>query len=171
VVGQPLFVTFRLHGSLPANRIFPPKRLTSGQAFVAMDRILDRAQYGPSFLKLPEIAALIVNALHEGERTFERYRLHAFVVMSNHVHLLLTPSVSSTRWLGPLKGYTAHEANLLLGRAGKRFWQDESYDHLVRNVGEFERVRRYIEGNPVKVGVVSNAREFRWSSAWLGWAA
>jgi REP element-mobilizing transposase RayT len=136
-----------------------------------MDRILDSAQHGPSFLKLPEIAQLIVNALHEGERRFERYRLHAFVVMSNHVHALVTPSVSSTRWLGPLKGFTAHEANLLLGRAGKAFWQDESYDHLVRNAGEFERVQRYIELNPVKAGLVSDAAEFRWSSAWLGEAA
>ena len=136
-----------------------------------MDRILDSAQYGPSFLKLPEIAALIVDALHDGERRFERYRLHAFVVMSNHVHALVTPSVPSTRWLGPLKGFTAHEANLLLRRAGKTFWQDESYDHLVRNAGEFERVRAYIERNPVKAGLVSDAREYRWSSVWWGEAA
>jgi hypothetical protein len=41
VVGQPLFVTFRLHDSLPANRVFPPGLFTNGKAFVAMDRILD----------------------------------------------------------------------------------------------------------------------------------
>src|SRR5687767_12416692 len=49
VIGQPLFVTFRLHGSLPANRTFPPDRLSSGKAFVAMDRILDRAETGPRY--------------------------------------------------------------------------------------------------------------------------
>jgi hypothetical protein len=45
VVGQPLFVTFRLHGSLPAGRRFPPTLLTTGKAFVAMDRILDKADF------------------------------------------------------------------------------------------------------------------------------
>ena len=50
VVGQPLFVTFRLHDSLPASRVFPPEGLTTGKAFVAMDRILDTAQAGPQFL-------------------------------------------------------------------------------------------------------------------------
>jgi hypothetical protein len=52
-VGERLFVTFRLHDSLPRNRIFPPQRLTSGKAFVTMDRILDRAREGPLFLARP----------------------------------------------------------------------------------------------------------------------
>jgi hypothetical protein len=48
VVDQPLFVTFRLHGSLPRQRVFPPEVLAdSGQAFVAMDRLLDRGTTGP----------------------------------------------------------------------------------------------------------------------------
>src|SRR5207253_9923873 len=55
-VGQPLFVTFRLHNSLPTNRVFPPERLTTGQAFVAMDRILDAARSGPLYLQHPQIA-------------------------------------------------------------------------------------------------------------------
>ena len=43
-IGQPLFVTFRLHGTLPRSRVFPPDKLTtSGKAFVTMDRLLDRA--------------------------------------------------------------------------------------------------------------------------------
>ena len=165
VVGHPLFVTFRLYGTLPTSRIFPPERLSSGQAFVAMDRILDRTQCGPSHLGKHEIAELVLSALHDGEQKFERYSLHAFVVMPNHVHLLVTPSVVSTRWLGPLKGFTAHAANKLLGIVGRAFWQDESYDHLVRNDAEFERIRNYIERNPVKAGLVECAEEFRWSSA------
>src|SRR5688572_26042118 len=131
VIGQPVFVTFRLHGSLPANRTFPPDRLSSGKAFVAMDKILDRAETGPRYLCQPEISGIVVNALQDGDRKFRRYQLHAFAVMSNHVHVLVTPSVVSTEWLGPLKGFTAHEANRVLGRSGKPFWQDESYDHLV----------------------------------------
>ena len=74
-VAQPLFVTFRLHDSLPANRVFPPDRLTSGQAFVAMDRILDRAQTGARYLGIPEIASLVFGAIRDGERRFYRYVL------------------------------------------------------------------------------------------------
>jgi len=164
VVGRPLFVTFRLHDSLPANRCFPPDRLTSGKAFVAIDRILDRATTGPLWLQRTEIAELVVSAMRDRDRRFGRYQLHAFVVMANHVHMLVTPTVASTKWLGPLKGYTAHQANRILGRAG-HFWQDESYDHLVRSGAEFERIRAYIENNPVSAGLVGAAEDFRWSSA------
>jgi putative transposase len=165
VVGQPLFVTFRLHGSLPVSRVFPPERLSSGKAFVAMDRILDRAQSGPSYLGRPDIAEVVFSALESGGNRFRRYSLHAFVIMPNHVHLLVTPSVVSTRWLGPLKGYMAHAANNLLGTVRQPFWQDESYDHLVRDDREFQRVRNYIERNPVKAGLAECAEQFRWSSA------
>ena len=165
VVDQPLFVTFRLHGSLPANRVFPPERLTTGKAFVAMDRILDNARSGPTFLQQPDIATLVVAALHDGERRFGRYHLNSFVVMPNHVHILVTPRVIATRWLGPLKGFTAHEANRILGHTGTPFWQDESYDHLVRSDTEFDRVRAYIEQNPVRAGLATVAAQYRWSSA------
>jgi len=165
IIGSPLFVTFRLHGSLPTNRIFLPDRLTSGKGFVAMDRILDNARTGPLCLREPEIADLVTQALLDGEVKFARYQLHAFVVMANHVHMLVTPRVVATKWLGPLKGFTAHEANRILGNHGKPFWQDESYDHLVRSDSEFGRIREYIENNPVTVGLVSAPDEFRCSSA------
>jgi hypothetical protein len=59
VVGEALFVTFRLHGTLPANRLFAPQILTtSGKAFVAMDRVLDGAASRASYLRMPEIAEL-----------------------------------------------------------------------------------------------------------------
>ena len=162
-VGQALFVTFRLHGSLPANRVFPPERLRNGRAFAAMDRLLDSNRSGPLFLSQPEVANLIVRALMDGER-FERYRLHAWVVMPNHVHLLVTPQVTARQWLGPLKGFTGHAVNRLLVRSGA-FWQDESYDHLVRDSESFDRIRRYIEWNPVKAGLAGTPEEFAWSSA------
>ena len=165
-VDQPLFVTFRLHGSLPAHRVFPPDSLCdSGKAFVAMDRLLDRGATGPVYLRRPEIAELTVRALHDGERRLRRYDLHAYVVMPNHVHILVTPKVVATRWLGPLKGSTAYSANTLLDNHGQPFWQDESYDHLVRTGEEFVRIRSYIEENPVTAGLVSEAWKHRWSSA------
>ncbi len=48
---------------------------------------------------------------------------------------------------------------------GSRFWQEESYDHLVRHLPEFKRIRHYIEGNPVRAGLVVEASDYRWSSA------
>jgi putative transposase len=163
-IEQPLFVTFRLYGSLPRPRNFPPAHLSSGRAFVALDRLLDHPTSGPMFLQQPEIARLLVQALHDGETRFHRYELHAYVAMPTHVHLLVTPHVSARQWLGPLKGFTAHEANRILGRTGA-FWQDESYDHLVRDGPEFERIRCYIEQNPVKAGLVPSAEQYPWSSA------
>lgn len=165
VIGQPLFVTFRLHGSLPSNRVFPPARLTSGQAFVAMDRLLDHSRAGPFHLRRPEIAQMVIKALHDGENRLRRYHLHAFVVMPNHVHLLVTPFVRAREWLGPLKGFTGHHANRILSRQRVPFWQDESYDHMIRNDEEFARVQRYIEFNPVQAGPVPAPDEFPWSSA------
>ena len=164
VVGAPLFVTFRLHDSLPPGRIFPPASLTSGKAFVEMDRLLDAACSGPKYLAVPEIANLVVGAIQGNER----YRLHSFVVMPNHVHMLVTPLVPSAEWLRHLKGSTAREANLILGRRGP-FWQGESYDHLVRSDEEFGRIRMYIENNPVKAGLVKAPEDFEWSSARACW--
>ena len=91
--------------------------------------------------------------------------------MANHVHLLATPYVLSTCWLGPLKGFTAYQANKILGLSGNPFWQDESYDHVVRGKDQFERVMAYIETNPVKAGLVAAAEDFRWSSAFREGAA
>jgi REP element-mobilizing transposase RayT len=163
-VGCPIFVTFRLAGSLPKNRVFPPNCFSSGQAFVAIDRLLGQAISGPVFLRRPEIAQVVIDAVRDGEAQFHRYDLHAYVVMPNHVHLLVTPHVNAMHWLGPLKGFTAHQANRVLARHAP-FWQDESYDHLVRNGEEFRRTLRYIENNPVKAGLVQSPELFPWSSA------
>jgi REP element-mobilizing transposase RayT len=163
VIGQPMFITFRLHESLPRRRVFLPAHVQAGGAFVAMDRLLDQAATGPKYLGIPEIAAMVVCSLKHGAAELDRYAMHSFVIMPNHVHMLVTPNVPSPRWLGPLKGFTAHEANRMLNRCGS-FWQTESYDHLVRNRDEFERIRRYIENNPVKAGLRASPEEFRWSS-------
>ncbi len=88
------------------------------------------------------------------------YELGACVVMANHVHLLIRPLIAPDRLLKLLKGATAREANRLLGRTGEPFWQKESYDHYVRNRMEFERIRIYIEANPVKAGLVRNAEDY-----------
>jgi putative transposase len=75
----------------------------------------------------------------------------------NHVHLLVTPAVALCKLTKSLKGITAKRANAMLALTGSPFWQEESYDHLVREEGEFYKIRRYIEENPVRAGLVTVA--------------
>jgi REP element-mobilizing transposase RayT len=162
--GTPLFLTFHLHGSVPAALLPPPVPLASGQAFVWLDRRLDTTQSGPMYLRQPDIARIVVDSIHKGVDS-GHYELAAYVVMANHVHLLIRPAVAPDRLLKSLKGATARYANRLLGRTGEPFWQKESYDHWVRNQSEFEKIRAYIESNPVKAGLVRSPQDFPWSSA------
>ena len=165
---QSVFLTWRLHDSLPPHRPFPTDTLNSGQAFAAMDRLLDEACDGPLYLRQPAIADMIVEAIQFNANILGHYRLHAFVVMPNHVHLLATPTVALPKLTKSLKGITAKRANTMLALTGRPFWQEESYDHLARHEREFEKIRNYIEENPVRAGLVREAGEYRWSSA--GWA-
>ena len=64
-----------------------------------------------------------------------------------------------------VKRFTARQANRLLDCTGQTFWQDESYDRLVRDAAEDERILRYIEMNPVNAGLVAAPEAFPWSSA------
>ena len=166
--GRSLFVTWHLFGSLPKNRFPPAGSESAGRAFVWMDRYLDEARYGPTWLRKEEIAGLVLGALRYAEHPLEFYDLHAWVIMSNHVHVLVSPHVPAAKFLRSIKGHTAREANRLLCRTGEPFWQGESYDHWVRDMAEFERIRKYIESNPVRAGLVSSAEEYRWSSAYAG---
>ena len=87
--------------------------------------------------------------------------------MPNHVHVVLRPKTSLAvipRWL---KGSTARQANLIVGRTGEAFWRDESFDHRVRDEEELDRIVRYVEYNPVSAGLAENPGAWRWSSAWL----
>ena len=64
------------------------------------------------------------------------------------------------------KSYTSHEANKILGRTEKSFWQSESFDHWVRDDGERARLVTYVENNPVKAGLCARPEVWKWSSAW-----
>jgi type I restriction enzyme R subunit/putative DNA methylase len=120
---------------------------------------------GPMWLKSPSIATIVMDALTHGESQRGLYRILAFVVMSNHVHLLIETIEPLQKITRLLKGYTARCANLVLGRTGQAFWQDESFDHWVRNSGEQGRIIQYIENNPVTAGLVNKPEDWAWSSA------
>jgi REP element-mobilizing transposase RayT len=162
--GKPVFVTWRLWGSLPREHTFFRESLTSGEAFVALDRLLDTARSGPLYLRQVEIASLVTEQLRKVAVDGLCW-LHAFVVMPNHVHVLWTPQVALAVLIRQVKGPTACHANRLLGRAGEPFWQQEYFDRIVRSEDEFARIRRYIEWNPVKAALVARPEDFPWSSA------
>jgi REP element-mobilizing transposase RayT len=128
-----------------------------------MDRLLDNARTGPLTLRQPGIAKVVVDAIHY--RDGGPYDLHNYVVMPNHVHLLITPRLPVSQLMQSLKRFTARESNRILGLTGQPFWQDESYDRQVRNEREFARIARYIEMNPVHAGFASKPEDFPWSSA------
>jgi len=127
--------------------------------------MLDRAASGPIWLRDPRVAGCVVTSVLRGATELRQYDLHAFVVMPNHVHLLITPNVALRIVTAGIKTTSARAANVILGRSGERFWQIESYDHWVRNGIEHQRICDYIERNPVSAGLAANAEAWPWSSA------
>jgi putative transposase len=162
--GAAIFLTWRLHGSIHTARRCP-NSCSAGAAFAALDCELDRAAAGPRWLCQPAIAERVVDALRYGDEHLRLYRLASYCVMPNHVHLLIDPERSVAGITRMIKGYTARQANQLLGRCGQPFWQDETYDHWVRDRDERQRIIRYIERNPVKAGLVGRIDQWPWSSA------
>jgi putative transposase len=162
-----LFLTWRLFGSLP--HLYFPEHHSShpGKAFPQTDQLLDTATGGPLWLKDPEVAAVVERALEDGENKYHLYERFAWVIMPNHVHLVIRPFRPLPAVMRWIKGSTALSANQLLDRTGKPFWQYESYDHLVRNTDELNRVIKYIEKNPVRAGLAPTIEDWPWSSASL----
>jgi len=109
---------------------------------------LDRG-YGECVLKRPELAAIVADSLRHGDG--QCYTLGDFVIMPNHVHLLtcLLGGTDSQKQCFSWKKFTATRINRESGRRG-RFWQEESFDHLVRTPEQFDYLRRYIADNPAK---------------------
>ena len=136
-----------------------------GRQFALADRELDKASFGPVWLKDPRIAKLMVESLRYGQTEIQHYELHAYAVMANHVHALLAPRIPLAGIMRSMKRKTAAAANLILGRSGQRFWQEESFDHWCRHAEEFARIKGYIEWNPVKAGLVERPEDWPWSSA------
>jgi putative transposase len=89
------------------------------------------------------------------------------VILPNHVPVLLLPKMSLPVIMRWLKGSTARPANLILGRTGEAFWQDESFDHRVRDEAELDRLVHYVEYNPGKRRPGGQSRAWPWSSARL----
>jgi putative transposase len=140
-------------------------KLAPAEEFRLAEKLLDRPSQGPLWLKNPAVADAVIKLLLQAASEFRRYDLHAYSVMANHVHVLLTPLARVRNITRALKGLTAQAGNRILRRTGQRFWQDESFDHWVRDEAQFVRIKKYIENNPVKAGLVAKAEDWPWSSA------
>ncbi|MFN0176957.1 MAG: REP-associated tyrosine transposase [Saprospiraceae bacterium] len=173
------FVTFRLAGSIPMETIrqlkenydllqrsiLEQKGLTEREKreriyveqkrlFVATDVFLDTNPNGPYWLREKSIAEIVSEALQH--RDGKLYNLHAYTIMPNHVHMMMTLMPNAPvlfKVMQDLKKFTGLHSNRSLGREGP-FWEEESYDHVVRSEKEFYRIVNYILRNPVKAGLV-----------------
>lgn len=136
----------------------------SKRHFQRFDVFLDSNLNEPYWLKNPDIANFnLDNYHHYADRYFT---LWACCIMSNHVHLLLTLKPGAPilwKVMQDMKKFSGRKCNQMLGVSG-RFWEAESYDHLVREkAGEFERILWYILNNPVKAGLAKDWQEWPYS--------
>jgi REP element-mobilizing transposase RayT len=184
--GSIYFVTFRLADSLPAAKIAQLKQerqiileqahaqkhpLTWHEEQQLLNWYCERVEtlldsgMGSCWLSKPEVATIVAGALRFFER--QRYDLRAWVVMPNHVHAVVWPHPGHTlsTVLHSWKSYTSKQANKALGRTGKSFWQDESFDHWIRDQDECARLVAYVENNPVKAGLCRSPADWTYSSA------
>ncbi len=188
--GVTFFITGRLYGSLPQEALEKLKeekeaaynrikreykdeiardeeiRKMHKRHFAKWDEYLDRNSSEPQWLKKPEIADIVTESLHHWHG--KSYNLVAYCIMPNHFHLIIDTS-DETKYTKPLyailhtlKSYTAKKANKALNRTGV-FWQEESYDHVIRDSREFKNTMTYTLENPVKAGLVENWEEFAYA--------
>jgi REP element-mobilizing transposase RayT len=158
------FVTFRLAGSIPPRTPDILTAANTGRTWLPRDDPPGQPVSGPVWLQDPGIASVVRDALLYGETT-GRYTLHAWVIMPNHVHVILEPQTdlpSIMRWL---KGRTSRIANRILHRARQPFWQDESFDRWIRSDEELQALIAYTEQNPVSAGLAPSPEAWPWSSA------
>lgn len=119
---------------------------------------------GSCVLENPNVAGMVQKSLLHFHT--QRYDLHAWCVMPNHLHVVYTARGEHTpkdihhSW----KSYTAHEANKILKQSGT-FWESEGFDHLIRSVDDLEWFVEYTENNPVAAGLCARPEDWLWTSA------
>jgi putative DNA methylase len=164
-------ITFRLAGCLPKQKLRKIKRSTrfleeekrNAERHKQIEQYLDSG-HGRTWLKELSIGRLVHRSMLYHDE--QRYLLHAWVVMPNHVHILMTPeeNASLSDIVHSLKSYTAKKINDQKSRSGS-VWQRGYYDRYIRNNDHFWSVMRYIELNPVKADLCSQPLEWEWGSA------
>ena len=181
------FITFRLAGSLPIKKVSKlkeeyefSKQVISQKSqnkkkleqklsdtwkiyFEKIDKMLYEYKNSPKYLENRKIASIVSSALKFYDEN--EYDLLCYCIMPNHVHVVFTLKQSAralNKIMKSIKGYSARESNKILSRRGT-FWQDESYDHIVRDEKELERIIYYVLNNPVKAGLVDDWEKWEWN--------
>jgi REP element-mobilizing transposase RayT len=163
--GGTYFVTFRLgEAVIPTSKRMPPADLKSLDPLAVVEASEPPILQGSCVLSDPNIAQIVQGALLYFN--CERYRLLAWCVMPNHVHVVFQPlgSYTASSILHSWKSFTSHQINQRLGRRGP-LWERESFDHLVRSIDRLERFVRYVERNPVAARLCGAPKDWKWSSA------
>jgi len=160
-------ITFRLADSLPAEVLLNLQQEVTNDAEKRkrIEALLD-AGHGACWLKQPEIADIVENALLHGDG--QSYRLLAWCVMPNHVHVLIETSEGSplSGMVHSWKSFTAKAMNLHLSRSGT-VWMKDYFDRYIRDDHHLAAAIAYIHANPVKAELVQNEVEWLHSSARL----
>jgi len=145
-----------------------------GMLFRLIEDHLDYCKHGERLFAQDDLAEIVMSGIKKRDGTM--YRLFASTIMPNHVHMVLClneqeshPSSGKhdlgyrlANVIGSLKKRTSSIINCRLGRSGQ-LWQYETFDHLVRNAEELERIVRYVLYNPVKAGLVKDPSEWKWN--------
>jgi len=171
-------ITFRLADSLPQERLTVLE--TELATLTDSERDCERrvriaawldAGMGCCCLRHPRLAEVMAESLHRFDG--QRYRLLAWCIMPNHVHVLIEPTAPLATIVGSWKSFTgrwalAHNQELDLGIQGKTLWIREYWDRYIRDPRHFLNTRHYIEHNPVTAGLCATPQDWRWSSAFPG---
>jgi REP element-mobilizing transposase RayT len=162
-------ITYRLADSLPAAVVakLEEQALGDENRRTEIEHYLD-ASHGCCVLRKPACAeAVLENWRHFDEA---RYRLHAWVVMPNHVHVLIAP-IGAAALSEIVQSWKSYTAKVILSHcppgafALNHVWQPDYYDRFIRNERHYAAAVDYIHQNPVKAGLVARAEDWPWSSA------
>jgi len=120
-----------------------------------------------SILQSERMCDLLLGVLREN-RAKQRFQLHEFVFMRDHVHLILTPGpdVPLEKAMQFIKGGFSYRAKKELSFNGE-IWQKGYNERRIRDAGEFAQFADYIWMNPVKAHLVERAEDHKYSSASL----
>jgi REP element-mobilizing transposase RayT len=172
-------VTFHLADSLPQTVLLRleaelntlPTEKRDVERRKRVDAWID-AGHGSCALRKPGIADMVQGSLLTFDS--ERYRLLAWVVMPNHVHVLFQPIKGWTvaKIVASWKKFTARKICDDRRDSGQEtsahVWHREYWDRYIRDRRHFEQTVEYIHLNPVTAGLVVRAASWRWSSAYFG---
>jgi len=119
-----------------------------------------------SLFQVERWARLMVSTINHYDGT--GYKLHAYVVMPDHLHLLITPIESIEKSMQLIKGGFSYQAKKELG-SNMEIWRRGFADHRIRDAEDYDKHLHYIHLNPVKKHLCTSPSEYRYSSAYPGW--